>query len=83
MSTVRKTPSLGACAGRTGAVHVLPMTSGDQPLWLEQRDGMWMLAGSAAGGFGLANEYLSYLADRNYSPRTARSYGFSLLAFCR
>jgi integrase/recombinase XerD len=39
--------------------------------------------GSAAGGFGLANEYLSYLADRNYSPRTARSYGFSLLAFCR
>lgn len=29
------------------------------------------------------NEYLSYLVDRNYSPRTVRAYGFSLLAFCR
>ena len=29
------------------------------------------------------NEYLGYLADRNYSPRTVRSYGFDLLAFCR
>jgi integrase/recombinase XerD len=29
------------------------------------------------------NEYLAYLADRNYSPRTVRAYGFDLLAFCR
>lgn len=29
------------------------------------------------------NDYLSYLADRNYSPRTVRAYGFDLLAFCR
>ena len=31
----------------------------------------------------LVNEYLSYLADRNYSPQTVRVYGFALLAFCR
>jgi len=31
----------------------------------------------------LVNEYLGYLADRNYSPRTVRAYGFDLLAFCR
>ena len=33
--------------------------------------------------FGLVNEYLAYLADRNYSPKTVRAYGFDLLAFCR
>jgi integrase/recombinase XerD len=31
----------------------------------------------------LVNDYLSHLADRNYSPRTIRTYGFGLLAFCR
>ena len=30
-----------------------------------------------------ANAYLGYLADRNYSPRTIRSYGYGLLAFTR
>ena len=29
------------------------------------------------------NDYLWYLVDRNYSPRTIRTYGFGLLAFCR
>ena len=49
-----------------------------------ERDGVgWRLVGEAADGFGLVNDYLSYLADRNYSPRTIRSYGFGLLAFCR
>ena len=33
--------------------------------------------------FSLANEYLSYLADRRYSPRTVRAYAFDLLHFCR
>jgi integrase/recombinase XerD len=59
------------------------MSTGECSLRLEQRDGDWVLAGSGAGGFGLVNEYLGYLADRNYSPRTVRSYGFDLLAFCR
>lgn len=43
----------------------------------------WTLAGSAAAEFSLANEYLSYLADRRYSPRTVRAYAFDLLHFCR
>ena len=52
-------------------------------LSLEKNGSEWSLVGEAAAGFTLVNEYLSYLADRNYSPRTIRSYGFSLLAFCR
>ena len=59
------------------------MSMGECSLRLEQRDGDWVLAGSGADRFGLVNEYLAYLADRNYSPRTIRSYGFDLLAFCR
>src|ERR1700749_2908105 len=59
------------------------MSTGDCRLRLEQRDGGWVLAGPEAGRFGLVNEYLSHLADRNYSPKTLRSYGFDLLAFCR
>lgn len=49
-----------------------------------ERDGTgWVLAGLSASRFGLVNEYLSYLADRNYSSQTIRSYGYGLLAFCR
>lgn len=42
-----------------------------------------MLAGPSAGQFVLVDEYLAYLADRNYSPKTVRAYGYDLLAFCR
>jgi site-specific recombinase XerD len=59
------------------------MSTGNCSLRLEQRDDGWVLAGSDAGRFGLVNEYLGYLADRNYSPQTVRAYGFDLLAFCR
>jgi integrase/recombinase XerD len=59
------------------------MSTGDCSLRLEQRDGSWFLAGADAGRFGLVNDYLAHLADRNYSPRTVRGYGFGLLAFCR
>ena len=53
-------------------------------LRLEQAgDGVWRLAGSDAAEFGLVSDYLGYLADRNYSVRTVRAYGFDLLAFCR
>lgn len=52
-------------------------------LSLENSEVGWRLVGEAAAGFGLVNDYLGYLADRNYSPRTIRSYGFSLLAFGR
>jgi site-specific recombinase XerD len=46
-------------------------------------EGLWVIAGSAATKFSLVNEYLSYLADRRYSPRTVRAYAFDLLHFCR
>lgn len=49
-----------------------------------ERDGeCWALTGPAAAGFGAINEYLSYLADRNYSLKTVRAYGFDLLDFAR
>ena len=32
-------------------------------------DGVWQLRGTAAEKFGLVNEFLGYLADRNFSPR--------------
>jgi integrase/recombinase XerD len=43
----------------------------------------WVLSGPRADKYPLVNEYLGYLADRNYSPRTLRAYGYDLLAFCR
>lgn len=43
----------------------------------------WTLSGPSADKYPLVNQYLGYLADRNYSPRTLRAYGYDLLAFCR
>ena len=39
--------------------------------------------GPGAEKYSLVNDYLGYLADRNYSSRTLRAYGYDLLAFCR
>jgi site-specific recombinase XerD len=47
------------------------------------RDGRWALAGPAAQRFVVLDEFLGYLADRHYSPRTVRAYAFDLLAFAR
>ena len=47
------------------------------------KQGDWRLVGAEHSVVSLANEYLSYLADRNYSSETLRTYGFCLLAFCR
>jgi site-specific recombinase XerD len=63
-------------------VHLFAVIS-ELGLRLEERDGGWALAGTAASRFGLVDEYLGYLADRNYSPKTVRAYGYDLLAFCR
>ena len=41
------------------------------------------MTGNSAGDFGLLNEFLAHLADRNYSPRTRRAYAFDLLHFAR
>ena len=54
-----------------------------QMLHVEERDGRWWLAGVAAPRFSVVNEFLGYVADRRFSPRTARAYAFDLLAFCR
>jgi site-specific recombinase XerD len=46
-------------------------------------DGVWQLCGAAAEKFGLVNEFLGYLAERNFSPRTCRAYAYDLLALAR
>src|ERR1700744_6192238 len=43
--------------------------------------GRWELTGG--GGLTLVNDYLGYVADRGYSPRTVRAYAFDLLHFAR
>jgi site-specific recombinase XerD len=45
--------------------------------------GRWSLEGSGPGGVEVVNDYLRYLSDRGYSPRTVRAYAFDLLAFVR
>ncbi len=55
-----------------------------ETLRLEPGEGGWRLVGDGAfATVALANEYLDYLADRNYSPQSVRAYGYGLLAFCR
>lgn len=56
---------------------------GEIGLRVVERAGGWALAGEDAGRLGLINDYLGYLADRRYSPRTVRAYAFDLLAFAR
>jgi site-specific recombinase XerD len=65
------------------AIHLFLMNVSDSSLRLVPRGAGWVLAGPASAGFVLVDEYLAYLGDRNYSPRTVRAYGFDLLAFCR
>lgn len=72
-----------ACVASSILVHMSPMADGPSTLRLERDGADFRLAGDGADGFGLVNEYLGYLADRNYSPRSVRAYGFDLLAFCR
>jgi site-specific recombinase XerD len=46
-------------------------------------EGRWSLVGPGPVGVDVVNDYLGYLADRGYSPRTVRAYAFDLLAFAR
>jgi site-specific recombinase XerD len=55
----------------------------DPGLRLETAGGAWLIVGARSGAFATVNEYLGYLADRDYSPATVRAYGFDVLAFCR
>lgn len=49
------------------------MESG-QDLRMEASGGAWQIAGFGSRAFTTVNEYLGYLADRNYSPATVRAY---------
>lgn len=55
----------------------------DQALTLIKADGGFSLSGPCELDLRLVNDYLAYLLDRRYSPRTVRAYGFDLLHFCR
>jgi site-specific recombinase XerD len=57
--------------------------SNEQQLTVAGVGGVWSLQGPAAQRFALVNEFLGYLADRNFSPGTCRSYAYDLLAFAR
>ena len=52
-------------------------------LLLEHGEDGWRVVGDDADRFTLFNDYLGYLADRNYWPATVRAYGYGLLRFCR
>jgi site-specific recombinase XerD len=54
-----------------------------ETLRVEERDGRWWLVGDPGARWAVVNEFLGYLADRRYSPRTVRAYAFDLLALCR
>ena len=55
----------------------------DSDLQVDDSGAGWALSGPAAPRFALVNDFLGYLADRRYSPKTVRAYAFDLLAFCR
>ncbi len=48
-----------------------------------KHQGRWVLEGRGARRFRLINDYLGYLVDRAYSPRTVEAYAFDLLVFAR
>jgi hypothetical protein len=48
-----------------------------------QSAGRWRLDGAGPADLPVINEFLGYVADRGYSPRTERAYAFDLLAFAR
>src|SRR6478609_4615584 len=69
------------CGGRRGCTCLM---TNQHELRLEAgTEVAWVLSGHGSEKYPLVNEYLGYLADRNYSPRTLRAYGYDLLAFCR
>ena len=49
----------------------------------ERREDGWVLASACFDGLELVNDFLGYLADRNYAALTVRAYAFDLLHFAR
>jgi site-specific recombinase XerD len=62
---------------------VLHVSQDPSSLRVEQTDQNWLISGSRVDDVRLINDYLAYLADRHYSPRTVRAYAFDLLHFAR
>jgi site-specific recombinase XerD len=54
-----------------------------EELRVERREDGWVLAGACFDGLELVNDFLGYLADRNYATLTVRAYAFDLLHFAR
>ncbi len=71
------------CLIWVGQLGYLCLMETNETVRLERDGEYWRLGGPGVGCFGVVNEYLGYLADRNYSPRTVRAYGFDLLDFSR
>ena len=59
------------------------MSIAAEGLRAERQDDGWVLAGASFDGLELVNEFLGYLADRNYATLTVRAYAFDLLHFAR
>ncbi len=59
------------------------MATADSELRVERRDDGWVVRGPGFDGLELVNDFLGYLADRNYAALTVRSYAFDLLHFAR
>ncbi len=49
----------------------------------ERREDGWVLAGACLDGLELVNDFLGYLADRNYAALTVRACAFDSLHFAR
>ncbi len=61
----------------------LRMASDLSELRVDAVESGWVLAGEGFDGLDLVNEFLGYLADRNYAPLTVRAYAYDLLHFAR
>jgi len=64
-------------------VTSVTMSAADGQLRAQPERGSWVLVGDGFDGLELVNDFLSYLADRNYSPQTVRAYAYDLLHFGR
>ncbi len=64
-------------------LHLMTERQAAVALRAVQRDGRWHLDGAGPADLQVINEFLGYVADRGYSPRTERAYAFDLLSFAR
>ena len=68
---------------RLAYLHPMKDEQHADELRVVQSAGRWCLVGDGPADLAVINEFLGYVADRGYSPRTERAYAFDLLAFAR